>query len=87
MRLKAEVIIMDLSKAFGSLHRDLLWGKLEAYGLENNAVSFVRSCLTNSLQRCKRLGENICWGPTRIYIRSATFQYFHQLHLLISSKM
>ena len=27
--------------------------KLEAYGLDNNAVSFMRSYLTNRLQRCK----------------------------------
>ena len=33
------------------------------------------------------MGENICWGLTRIYIRSTTFQYFHQWHVLVSSKM
>ena len=33
------------------------------------------------------MSENICWGPTKIYIKSATFQYFHQWHLLTSSKM
>ena len=38
-----EVIIMDLSKAFCSLYHDLLFAKLEAYGLDNNAVSFLRS--------------------------------------------
>ena len=38
MGLKAGVIIMDLSKSFDSLQRDLLWAKLETYGLENNAV-------------------------------------------------
>ena len=38
-----EVLIMDLSKAFGSLDHDLLFAKLEAYGLDNNAVSFMRS--------------------------------------------
>ena len=40
---------MDLSKAFDSLNHDLLG----AYGLDNNAVSFMRSYLTNRLQRCK----------------------------------
>ena len=44
---------MDLSKAFDSLNHDLLLAKLEAYGLDNNAVSFMRSYLTNRLQRCK----------------------------------
>ena len=37
---KAGVIIMDLSKAFDSLNLDLLLAKLEAYVLDNNAVSF-----------------------------------------------
>ena len=44
---------MDLSKAFYSLNRDLLLEKLEAYGLDNDAVSFMRSYLTSRLQRCK----------------------------------
>ena len=44
---------MDLSKAFDSLNHDLLSTKLEAYDLDNNAVGFVRSYLTNRLQRCK----------------------------------
>ena len=49
---KVGVIIMDLSKVFDSLNHDLL-AKLEAYGLGNNAVSFMGSYLTNRLQRCK----------------------------------
>ena len=53
---------MDLSKAFDSLHRDLLWAKLETYGLENNAVSFVRSYLTNRLQHCKRKNSFSDWA-------------------------
>ena len=50
---KVGVLIMDLPKAFDSLNHDLLMEKLEAYVLDNNAVSFMRSYLTNWLQRCK----------------------------------
>ena len=85
---------MDLSKAFDSLNHDLLLlAKLEAYGFDNIAVSFIRSYFKNSLRRCKintsfwGMDKNIVWVPTRIYIMSAIFQYFHQLHFLISLKM
>ena len=50
---------MDLSKAFGSLNHGLLLAKrhmrdiMEAYGLDNNAVSFMRSYVTNRPQHCK----------------------------------
>ena len=50
---KVGVIIIDLLKAFDSLNHDLLLAKLEAYGLDNNAVSFMRSYLTIRLQRHK----------------------------------
>ena len=50
---KVGVIIMNLSKAFDDLNHDLLPVKLEAYGLDNNAVSFMRSYLKNRVQRCK----------------------------------
>ena len=50
---KVGVIIMDLSKAFDSLNHNLLLPKLEAYGLDNYAVSFIRSYLTNRFQSWK----------------------------------
>ena len=50
---KVGVIIMNLSKAFDDLNHDLLSVKLETYGLDNNAVSFMRSYLKNRVQRCK----------------------------------
>ena len=34
---------MDLSKAFVSLNNDLLLARLDEYGLDNNAVSFMRT--------------------------------------------
>ena len=50
---KVRVIIMDLSKVFDSLNHELLLTKLKAYGLDSNLVSFMKSYLTNRLQRCK----------------------------------
>ena len=44
---------MDLSKAFDSLNHEFLLAKLEAYGLDNHVVNFMRSYLTNSVQSCK----------------------------------
>ena len=50
---KVGVIIMDLSKVFGSLNVELLLAKIRAYVLVSNSVTFMKSYLTNRLQRCK----------------------------------
>ena len=44
---------MDFSKAFDSLIRDLLIAKLKFYGLDQHAVEFFRSYLSNRYQCCK----------------------------------
>ena len=44
---KVGVIYMDLSKAFGSLNHELLIPKLKCYGLDQKAVDFFRSYLSN----------------------------------------
>ena len=36
-------IIMNLSKAFDNVNLNLLLAKLGAYGLDNNAVSFMKT--------------------------------------------
>ena len=46
-------LIMILSLAFDCLKHDLLLEKLEAYGLGNNAISFIKRYPKNRLQRCK----------------------------------
>ena len=59
---KAGVIILDLSKAFGSLNHELLLAKSKAYGLDSNSVTFMKSYITNRLQRCKINNSFSEWG-------------------------
>ena len=56
---------MDLSKAFDSLNHELLLTKLKAYGLDSNSVTFMKSYLTNRLQRCKINNYFSEWGKVR----------------------
>lgn len=44
---------MDHSQAFDTLNHNLLVGKLKAYGLDLNAVSFIKSYLPNRYKRFK----------------------------------
>ena len=50
-KLKVGALFMDLSKAFDTLDHSLLLVKVSAYGFDNNSSSFVRSYLTNRIQR------------------------------------
>ena len=78
---KFGVIIMDLAKTYDSLNCDLLLAKLEADGLDNNAVIFLRNYLTNKLQRCKinsfSKWAKICAGvPQRSTVGPLLFNIF-----------
>ena len=53
---------MDLSKAFDSMNHELQLAKLKAYGLDSNPVRFMKSYLTNRLQRCKINNSFGEWG-------------------------
>ena len=46
-------VLMDLSKAFDTLHHDLLIAKLHAYGFDNSALKLIKSYLSNRWQRTK----------------------------------
>ena len=52
-KLKVGATFMNFSKAFDTLDHSLMLAKLSAYGFDNNSLSFVRSYLTNRIQRCK----------------------------------
>ena len=59
---KVRATIMDLSKAFDSLNLKLILTKLKVYGLVSNSVTFMKSYLTNRLQRCKINNSFSEWG-------------------------
>ena len=46
-------VFMDLSKAFDTLNHDLLTAQLGAYGLETDALRYMKSYLTNRKQRLR----------------------------------
>ena len=40
-------VLTDLSKAFECVNHDLLIAKLDAYGLDRNALKLIHSCLSD----------------------------------------
>ena len=46
-------VLIDLSKAFDTLNRELLIAKLSVYGFNNESLKLIRSYLTNRWQRTK----------------------------------
>ena len=49
----ASIVGIDLSKAFDCLPHRLLLAKLKAYGLSEDSVLLMESCLSNRFQRVK----------------------------------
>ena len=50
---KVGVMNMDLSKVFDSLNHEWVIPKLKCYGIDQNAIEFFRSYLSNCYQCCK----------------------------------
>ena len=63
-KLKVDALFTDWSKAFDTLDHSLLLAKWRAYGFDNNLLSFVRSYLTNRIQRCKIGNHFSNWRET-----------------------
>ena len=57
----AGAILTDLSKAFDCLSHGLLIAKLEAYGFDKSALSFIHDYLKNRKQRTKVNGAYSSW--------------------------
>ena len=58
-------IAIDLSKALDSICHNLLLAKLRAYGLNDDAIAFLQSYLTDRHQRVKFHGKFSEWCPVK----------------------
>ena len=58
-------IAIDLSKAFDSICHNLLLAKLRAYGLNDDAIAFLQSYLTDRQQKVKFHGKFSEWCPVK----------------------
>ena len=61
----AGAILTDLSKAFDCLNHNLLIAKLEAYGFDNSALSFIYDYLKNRRQRTKIGNSYSTWKKVK----------------------
>ena len=50
-------VLMDLSKAFGTINNELLIAKLHAYGFNKESLELILDYLSNRWQRTK-IGDN-----------------------------
>ena len=62
----AGALLMDLSKAFDSVNHDLLIAKLNAYGLNMDALKLIKSYLSKRHQRVKVNSSFSAWKEIKI---------------------
>ena len=56
--------LVDLSKAFDTINRDLLIAKLYVYGFSKESLKLIKSYLTNRWQTTKLKWTEILLGET-----------------------
>ena len=59
-------VLMDLSKAFDTLPKDLLLAKLYAYGLREHSLLLIQSYLSERQQKVKLKGRFSEWGDLNL---------------------
>lgn len=57
------VVFIDLKKAFDTVNHQILLRKLDLYGIKGNALSLIRSFLTDRVQKCQVNGVNSSEKP------------------------
>ena len=57
-------LLIDLSKAFNCLSRELVIAKLHAYGVDIPSLKLLHSYLTKRKQRVKLNGKYSLWSKT-----------------------
>ena len=71
----AGALLTDLSKAFDCLNHELLIAKLEAYGFDQDALTYIYSYLSDSKQLLQFMVQYKDWCTARVNSRTINFQY------------
>ena len=58
-RIPLDVCFMDLTKAYGSVDRTLLWTVLACFGVPQNMISVIRQ-FHDGMRACARLDDRVC---------------------------
>ena len=78
-------ILMDLSKAFGTINHDLLIATLGAYGFDIASLKPIRSYLTNRFLRTKMNASFSSWSKLFSGVPALHWDQFCLIIILTSS--